>query len=88
MGPGEAEAPGVGAVDLLLACGYSVDLIPDWQSAECAAQYPLIVVPDWQDIGEEVVTIIFTRYVAGGGKLLLFGADNARLFSAGLELQA
>ncbi len=87
FGPwGKAEAPGVGAVDLLLACGYSVDLIPDWQSAECAAQYPLIVVPDWQDIGEEVVTII-TRYVAGGGKLLLFGADNARLFSSILGLR-
>jgi hypothetical protein len=82
----KAEAPAAGAVDLLLACGYSVDLIPDWQVAECAAQYPLIVVPDWQDIGEEVAATL-TRYMASGGKLLLFGADNALLFSATLGLR-
>jgi hypothetical protein len=85
-GWGKAEAPAAGAVDLLLACGYSVDLIPDWQAAYCATQYPLIVVPDWQDIGDEVAKTL-TDYVAGGGKLLVFGAENARLFAAALGLQ-
>ena len=82
---GEAEAPAVGAVDLLLSLGYSVDLIPDWQAAECAELYPLIVVPDWQDIGNEAVATL-TRYVAKGGKLLLCGAENASLFSSALKL--
>src|ERR1019366_9284041 len=34
---GTAEAPAQGAVDLPLSCGYSVDLIPDWQAAESGA---------------------------------------------------
>ena len=83
---GTAEAPAQGAVDLLLSCGYSVDLIPDWQAAESAARYPLIVVPDWQEIGEEAASTL-AGYAAGGGKLLLFGAGNARLFSNVLNLQ-
>ena len=85
-GWGKAEAPAAGAVDLLLSCGYSVDLIPDWQAAECTAQYHLIVVPDWQDIGEEVAKTL-TSYVAEGGTLLLCGAENARLFSSNLNLR-
>jgi hypothetical protein len=83
---GKAEAPAAGAVELLLACGYSVDLIPDWQVAECAVQYPLIVVPDWKDMGKEVAATL-TKYVEDGGKLLLFGAENARLFSSALGLR-
>lgn len=85
-GWGKAEAPAAGAVDLLLSCGYSVDLIPDWQAAECTAQYPLIVVPDWQDIGDEAAKTL-TSYVAEGGKLLLCGAENTRLFSNDLNLR-
>ncbi|HWG20590.1 MAG TPA: alpha-amylase family protein [Terracidiphilus sp.] len=85
-GWGSAEAPAAGAVDLLLSMGYSVDLIPDWQAAESAAQYPLIVVPDWQDIGDEAAATL-TGYVANGGKLLLLGADNARLLAGALNLQ-
>ena len=83
---GRSEAPATGAMDLLLACGYSVDVIPDWQVAECAAQYPLLVVPDWRDIGDEVAGTL-TGYVANGGKLLLCGAPNARLFSSALNLR-
>ena len=81
-----AETPATGALDLLLSCGYSVDIIPDWQLAECAEQYPLLVAPDWKDIGDPVASTL-TSYVAAGGKLLLCGAENARLFSAGLELR-
>jgi hypothetical protein len=84
---GESEAPAAGAVDLLLSCGYSVDLIPDWQAAECAAQYPLIVLPDWKEIGEAAASAL-TTYVAGGGNLLVCGAENAHLLSSvfGLHL--
>jgi len=85
-GWGKAENPAAGAVDLLLASGYSVDLVPDWQAAECAAQYPLLVVPDWQEIGAEMVQPL-AAYVAGGGKLLLCGAENARLFSSVFALE-
>jgi hypothetical protein len=81
-----AETPAAGALDLLLSCGYSVDVIPDWQLAECAVQYPLLVVPDWKDIGNPVASTLMS-YVAGGGKLLLCGAENARLMSAGLKLR-
>jgi hypothetical protein len=84
-GWGKAESPAAGALDALLACGYSADLIPDWQVAECASQYPLIVVPDWQDIGDEVSQTL-TSYAANGGKLVIFGAANAQLFSAALGL--
>jgi hypothetical protein len=83
---GNAEAPASGAVDLLLTCGYSVDLIPDWQAAECAARYPLIVVPDWQDVGDDVANTL-ARYVSEGGNLLLCGAENARLFSSIFNLR-
>jgi hypothetical protein len=83
---GDSDAPAAGAVDLLLACGYSVDIIPDWLAAECAAQYPLIVVPDWKDIGDELASTL-AGYVAGGGKVLLCGAENARLFSSILNLR-
>jgi hypothetical protein len=85
-GWGENEAPAAGAVDLLLSLGYSVDLIPDWQAAESAERYPIIVVPDWRDIGDEAVKTI-TSYVANGGRLLLCGAENATLFSRALKLR-
>jgi hypothetical protein len=85
-GWGSAEAPATGALDLLLACGYSVDIVPDWQVAESAARYPLIFVPDWSDIGPEIVSTL-TSYVAEGGQLLLCGAENARLFAANFKLR-
>jgi hypothetical protein len=80
-----AETPAAGALDLLLSCGYSVDVIPDWQLAECAVQYPLLFVPDWKDIGQQVASTLMS-YVAGGGKLLVCGAENARLLSGDLKL--
>lgn len=85
-GWGGAEAPAAGAVDLLLSMGYSVDLIPDWQAAESIAQYPLVVVPDWQDIGPEAAETL-AAYASSGGRLLLCGAENARLLTSALNLQ-
>ena len=87
FGPwGKATAPAEGALDLMLACGYSVDIIPDWLAAECVARYPLIVLPDWSDIGSEMVSTL-TSYVADGGKLLLCGAENTQLFAKELNLR-
>lgn len=83
---GEPKAPAVGALELLLSCGYSVDFIPDWQLAESARRYPLIVLPNWPDIGDEAAATL-AGYVRGGGKLLLFGAENAQLFSTTFDLQ-
>ena len=86
FGAGRCRMPVEGAVDLMLSMGYSVDILPDWQLALAAPVYPLIVVPDWGDLGSEVLDIL-TKYVAGGGKLLLFGAENARLFSENFNLR-
>jgi hypothetical protein len=83
---GEPKAPVTGALDLLLSLGYSVDLIPDWQCPESAWRYPLIVVPDWLDIGSDTSAAL-AGYVHGGGKLLLCGAENARLFSSAFDLR-
>jgi hypothetical protein len=81
---GGDTAPATGALDLLLSYGYSVDLIPDWQLSESAASYPMsypmIVVPDWQDIGDEAADTL-TKYAGDGGKLAIFGAENATLFA-------
>lgn len=85
-GWGDAEAPAAGAIDLLLSCGYSADLIPDWQAAESAHSYPLIVVPDWRDIGGEIAGIL-AAYVADGGNLLLMGAENASLLAGAFNLK-
>jgi hypothetical protein len=70
-------------LDALVELHYSVDVIPDWKLDEVAAGYPFIVVPDWADIGE-VVHRSLVRYVEQGGRLLLTGAANARLFASEL----
>jgi hypothetical protein len=85
-GWGRAENPAAGAVDLLLGCGYSVDLIPDWQAAECVAGYPLVVVPDWQEIGAAMAKTL-AGYVERGGRLLVCGAENAQLFAGAFALR-
>ena len=87
-GWGEAEAPAAGAMRVQLACGYSVDMIPDWLANEAVARYPVVVLPDWTDIGDDAVSTL-AGYVADGGKLLVCGAENARLFASvfGLKIK-
>jgi hypothetical protein len=77
---GDALRPAEGALEALLACGYSVDVLPDWKANGALAQYPLVIVPDWKDVGSEVADAM-TRYTEGGGRLLVIGAANAQLFS-------
>lgn len=79
-GWGAAEGPAQGILDALLENHYSVDVIPDWKLAEAAAAYPCLVLPEWTDVGEEVVEVL-SRYARNGGRLLVAGAINARLFA-------
>jgi hypothetical protein len=83
---GGDTAPATGALDLLLSYGYSVDLIPDWKLSESAGSYPVIVVPDWLDIGDDAADTL-AKYAANGGKLAIFGAENAALFANRLSIR-
>jgi len=85
-GWGAHDRPAVGAIEALLACHYSVDVIPDWKLAEEAGRYPLLVVPEWRDIGDEVATLLRER-AAAGGKVLVMGAANTRLFAQELGVR-
>lgn len=79
-GWGKASDPARGWLDLLIACQWSVDVLPDWKLARAAAQYPLIVLPDWAEPGAEVARVLMD-YVQNGGKLVVSGAKNAALFA-------
>ena len=84
-GWGAHTSPARGIVDALVANHYSVDVIPEWKLAD-AARYALVVLPDWPNTGLAVKNIL-TRYVRGGGRLLLIGAENAALFSTELPVK-
>lgn len=77
-GWGAATNPARGIVDALAAGHYSVDVVPEWRLA--AAWYPLLIVPDWPALGTAAKNIL-SKYVRSGGRLLLIGAENARLFA-------
>ncbi len=78
-GWGKASDPARGWLDLLLACNWSVDVLPDWKLERIAAQYPFIVLPDWAEPGEPVKQTLL-GYARAGGRLLVSGAKNALLF--------
>jgi hypothetical protein len=80
-GWGKANDPARGCLDALLACNWSVDILPDWKLAKVAAQYPVIVLPDWADPGAATAETL-TAYAKAGGKLVVCGAKNAALFAA------
>ncbi len=84
-GWGRAEDPARGFVDALLACGYSVDVIPDWKLTS-AAQYPLVVLPDWTDPGE-TATASLQAHARRGGRILVAGAENAKRWAGACGLQ-
>ena len=85
-GWGKASDPARGWLDLLIACQWSVDVLPDWKLAPVAAQYPLIVLPDWAEPGAEVARVLLD-YVRGGGKLVVAGAGNAALFAEAMGVK-
>lgn len=80
-GWGKANDPARGWIDALLACQWSVDVLPDWKLERMAASYPLVVLPDWAEPGERTIAIL-TAYLKGGGKLVVSGAANAAKFAA------
>ena len=82
-GWGKASDAARGWLDLLLACQWSVDVLPDWKLERIASQYPLIVLPDWAEPGAAVARIL-SDYVRGGGKLVAAGAKNAALLAAAM----
>ncbi|HEY3439519.1 MAG TPA: hypothetical protein VGK29_02155 [Paludibaculum sp.] len=79
-GWGKASDPARGCLDALLACNWSVDVLPDWKLGKIAAQYPLIVLPDWADAGRATAQTLIA-YAKAGGKLVVCGAKNAALFA-------
>lgn len=85
-GWGKASDPARGWLDLLIACQWSVDVLPDWKLARVAAQYPLIVLPDWAEPGAEVVRVLM-EYARGGGKLVVSGAKNAGLLAEAMGVK-
>jgi hypothetical protein len=72
--------PARGLVDALVDCQYSVDVIPEWRFEEMSPRYPLMVIPDWPSIGAAMQKAVEAR-VKSGGKTLIVGAQNARLFA-------
>lgn len=86
-GWGRLQDPARGWIDSLLACQWSVDVLPDWKLARIAAQYPLIVLPDWAAPGDAVKKTLLD-YADSGGAVVIAGARNAALFAeaAGVRL--
>ncbi len=82
-GWGALVNPARGLLDALVENHYSVDVIPDWKLAEVAARYPMLAVPDWGNLGGGTKSVL-TAYVNKGGRMLLTGAANARLFAGEL----
>lgn len=80
-GWGDASDPARGWVDALVACQWSVDILPDWRLEKLAAAYPLIVLPDWAEPGEKTLAAL-KEYLQGGGKLIVSGAANAARFAS------
>lgn len=86
-GWGANSNPARGFVDALVESQLPVDVIPDWKLVQIASRYPAIVVPDWSNIGAEARDTLLA-WTKDGGKLLIAGAENARLFAdaAGVRL--
>lgn len=85
-GWGRASDAARGWLDLLLACQWSVDVLPDWKLERMAARYPLIVLPDWAEPGEAAARQL-EQYARGGGKVVVSGAKNAVLFAPALGVK-
>ena len=86
-GWGKNTDPARGWIDALLACQWSVDVLPDWKlSAEWLRQYPMVVLPDWSAIGDEVRRLLH-EYAGAGGQLVISGAENMALFAGAIGVK-
>ncbi len=82
-GWGRLSDPARGWIDLLLACQWSVDVLPDWKLGRAAARYPVIVLPDWDEPGDGCLETLL-EYARNGGVLLAGGARNAQKLASRL----
>ena len=71
---GGANQPMEGALHALLESGYSVDILNEGMLIERMQDYPVVVVPEQEGLPENVVEALHD-YVAGGGRLLVSGAN-------------
>ena len=75
-GWGRLADPPNGWLDALLACQWSVDVIPDWKLERVMDKYVLLVLPDWAEPSQETLETLL-RFADRGGKLIVSGAANA-----------
>jgi hypothetical protein len=68
-----------GALHMLLALHYSVDILAEHQLIPRLDEFPLVVIPDSPKVGREFQEAL-PAYVEKGGSLLLLGEKCARLF--------
>lgn len=68
-----------GAMHALLESHYSVDILPEFKLQPILNKYPLVVIADSYKLTDSFISAV-TRYVEGGGSLLLLGEKCARLF--------
>lgn len=80
-GWGKANDPARGWIDTLVACQWSVDVLPDWKLEKLVSRYPLVVLPDWAEPGDRTIASL-AAYLKGGGKLIVSGAANAARFAS------
>ncbi len=85
-GWGRASDAANGWLDALLACQWSVDVIPDWKLAKVMRQYPLLVLPDWLEPADATFDQLLD-YAKQGGRLIVSGAANAQRLAARIGYQ-
>jgi hypothetical protein len=84
---GKHVDPARGWVDALVACQYSVDVIPDWKlEPEVLRGYRMLVLPDWSAVGSEAKQRLLA-WAGEGGRLVISGAENTALFADELGLK-
>lgn len=86
-GWGRLTDPANGWLDALLACQWSVDVVPDWRLESVMKVYPMLVLPDWADPGQTTLDLLL-EYASNGGKLVVSGAANASRLAAKLGFTA
>lgn len=74
-----------GALDMLSAQHYSVDILAEHQLLPRLQEYPLVVLPDCSKLSDSFRDALL-NYVKEGGSLLLLGEKCARLFEPALNV--
>jgi len=75
---GDAYDDMQGLLHAALDAGHSVDILTDFQLAERATDYPVIILPAWETMTEETITRL-KDYAEHGGSLLVTGANTTKI---------